>query len=143
MILSAPEDFDSLLGMMQRIVPSLTRIRVEKRKIRRVEKEEITFRQTSMQTSVPRTVIGDALVFDFANRKDIPAPNISEGTILLLGLLTVLHSPTRPRTILLDDIEKGLHPSAQRALVAMLREILASQPDLQIVATSLSIFSTS
>ncbi len=58
----------------------------------------------------------DLLVFDFANRKGVPATNLSEGTLLVLGLLAVLHSPSRPKVILLDDIEKGLHPRHRKIL---------------------------
>ncbi len=134
--MSEPEIFDSLLAMLRRIVPQIRQIRIRKRKLRRFEKEVVSFRDKSMKTTVPRTFIGDLLVFDFENRKDVPATNVSEGTMLVLGLLAMLHSPSRPKIILLDDIEKGLHPDAQRELVVMLREILAMQSDLQIVATS-------
>jgi predicted ATPase len=136
MKLSAEDDFESLKSMVKRIVPELRSIRVVKKKATTYEKEIVSFRNERVQTRVPRTVIKDSLVFDFANRKDVPASNLSEGTLLALGLLTVLHSPARPRVILLDDIEKGLHPKAQKNLVEMLREILDRQPDLQIVATS-------
>ena len=136
MKLSAEEDFDSLKQMIQRIVPQLRNIRVVKKKTKTYEKEIVSFRNERVQTTVPRVVIRDSLVFDFANRKDIPATNLSEGTLLALGLLAVLHSPSRPRIILLDDIEKGLHPKAQKELVGMLRELLQRQSDLQIVATS-------
>lgn len=136
MKLSAEDDYESLKSMVKRIVPELRSIRIVKKKATTHEKEVISFRNERVQTRVPRIVIKDSLVFDFANRKDVPASNLSEGTLLALGLLTVLHSPARPRVILLDDIEKGLHPKAQKNLVEMLREILERQPDLQIIATS-------
>lgn len=136
MKLNAEDDFASLKEMMQKIVPQLRSIRVVKKKTKTYEKEIVTFRNERVQTTVPKTVLKDSLVFDFENRKDIPATNLSEGTLLALGLLAVLHSSARPRIILLDDIEKGLHPKAQKELVGMLREILMRQKDLQIVATS-------
>ena len=33
---------------------------------------------------------------------------------MMLGLLTVLLGPIRPRILLMDDIEHGLHPLAQK-----------------------------
>jgi predicted ATPase len=59
---------------------------------------------------------------------------------MALGLLTVLMGPTRPRLVLLDDIELGLHPAAQGKLIEVLRKIQASDPELQIIATSHSPF---
>jgi len=55
---------------------------------------------------------------------------------LVLGLLTVLMSQGRPDLILLDDIDRGLHPKAQREVVGLLRTILDQNPELQIVATT-------
>ena len=136
MKLSAEDDFESLRTMIRRLVPQLQNIRIVKRRTTTYRKEIVSIRNENITTRAPQVEMRDALVFDFANRKGIPANNLSEGTLLALGLLAVLHSPARPRVILLDDIEKGLHPKAQKDLVEMLREILAKQPDLQIVATS-------
>ena len=56
--------------------------------------------------------------------------------MLMLGLLTALLGPTRPRILLLDDIEHSLHPLAQKQLVEMIEQILQKYPDLQILATA-------
>lgn len=136
MALDEPDVFDELRVRMKKIVPQIKRIRVKKKKVKKYETEVIHFRGEAITTKVPREYAADTLVFDFENRADIPATNVSEGTMLALGLLTVLQSSARPKIILLDDIEKGLHPNAQRELVGMLREILLNQPDLQIIATS-------
>ena len=65
----------------------------------------------------------------------VPADLLSEGTLLMLGLLAVIHQPNRPSLLLLDDLDRGLHPSAQAKLIAGLR-ILIETYDLQILATS-------
>jgi predicted ATPase len=70
------------------------------------------------------------------NSADILSPMVSEGTIIALGLITFVLSPFRPKTILIDDLERGLHPKAQREVVRVLKQILESDPDLQIIATS-------
>jgi predicted ATPase len=66
----------------------------------------------------------------------VSATAASEGTLLVLGLLTVLHSRATTRLILLDDLDRGLHPIAQKNLIATLRRLLAVNPEMQLVATS-------
>ncbi|MFO0633061.1 MAG: AAA family ATPase [Nannocystaceae bacterium] len=65
-----------------------------------------------------------------------PATHLSEGTLFTLAVLTALHAPARPQVLLLDDIERGLHPRAQRELVACVRGLLDADPSLQIVCTT-------
>ena len=72
----------------------------------------------------------------FSNVGELPTERLSEGTLLALGLVTTLVATNRPRLLLIDDIEKGLHPTAQAQLVAILREFLAEDPGLQIICTS-------
>jgi len=136
MILTRPDAFIDLLTMLKRIIPQIKNIRVAKKKLTRMECETLSFRGKSVETSIPRSVIGDCLIFDFENAADVAAFNVSVGTLMVLGLLTALHCSSRPRVVLVDDIEKGLHPDAQRELVGLLREILSKEPELQIIATS-------
>lgn len=51
----------------------------------------------------------------------LPARMLSEGTLLALGVHTALRG-NKPRLLLLDDIDRGLHPRAQRELAAQLRQ---------------------
>lgn len=134
--LTNPDVFESLQNRLRQIVPHFRRLRFRRIKVSRDETEIIRIGEEAITRKVTREYPADMLIFDFDQRQDIPATNVSEGTLLALGLLTVLHSPSRPRIVLLDDIEKGLHPNAQRELIGMLRDILRDQPDLQIVATS-------
>lgn len=55
---------------------------------------------------------------------------------MLLGLLTVLLGPNRPKMLLMDDIEHGLHPLAQISLLRVLGQVMQRFSDLQIVATA-------
>jgi predicted ATPase len=85
---------------------------------------------------VRRTYEGQQILFDMVGAPEIPAHSASEGTLLLLGMLTILRSPSRPRLLLIDDLERGLHPGALGPFVAQIRRILELDPDLQIVATT-------
>jgi predicted ATPase len=78
-------------------------------------------------------IAGQEVVLDMNARKRIPAHAISEGTMLALGLLTVLMNPNQPNLVLLDDVEQGLHPKAQRDLIAVFKEIIQANPNLQII----------
>ena len=51
-------------------------------------------------------------------------------------VLSAVLGPESPQLVLLDDIDKALHPQAQKELVRVIRAILAQFPELQIVATS-------
>jgi predicted ATPase len=77
-----------------------------------------------------------ALQFDMVGADSLGADQMSEGTLLVLGLLTALYAPDRPNLILLDDLDRGLHPKAQQDVIALLRRLLDRNPDLQLVATT-------
>ncbi len=64
----------------------------------------------------------------------IPSDQLSEGTLLALGLLTILSRAEAPRLLLIDDVDRGLHPSAQRELITQLQEFASART--KIVCTS-------
>jgi predicted ATPase len=78
-------------------------------------------------------IAGQEVVLDMNTGKRIPAHAISEGTMLTLGLLTVLMNTNQPNLVLLDDVEQGLHPKAQRELIDVFKEIIQANPNLQII----------
>jgi predicted ATPase len=61
---------------------------------------------------------------------------VSEGTLIALGLLTAMHRPIRPKVFLVDDLEQGLHPKAQRDLLRILRGLMKEDDQTQIIATT-------
>jgi len=46
----------------------------------------------------------------------IAAPDLSDGTLLTLGLLTLIHSPARPNLLCIEEPETGLNPRRLRWL---------------------------
>jgi predicted ATPase len=74
--------------------------------------------------------------FDTINGKGLKASQVSEGTLLTLGLLTAIHGVNRPGILLLDDIDRALHPRAQWELIGLLRGVLETHADIQIAATT-------
>ena len=99
------------------------------------EKKVISVNETRIPYNEPREVVGDELIFDTTSANEIPAYAMSDGTLLALGMIALIHSPESPRLILMDDIDQGLHPLAQRRLMATLKAF-AEKHDKQILLTS-------
>ena len=136
MALNQPAQFASLQERIRSVIPLLERIRFDRVPVTRTETEVVTIDSDRLTRRIQREHVADEIVLDFEGASDIPAHLASEGTILILGLLAVLMGPVRPKLVLIDDLDHGLHPKAQRRMVPLLRKILEEEPDLQIVATT-------
>jgi len=131
--------FEKVEADLQKVVSAARRIRTTRAKIVRREKIKITIDGQETWSDQEKTYIGAGIEVEWGNVGWVPARHLSEGTLLALGLCTVLHHRP-PSLILLDDLDKALHPKAQRELVQLLRSILASNDKLQILATTHSPF---
>ncbi|KYF61105.1 hypothetical protein BE11_16500 [Sorangium cellulosum] len=80
--------------------------------------------------------LGRLFALEMDSGARIAADLLSEGTLLTIGLLTVLHQPPVPRLVLLDDFDRALHPTAQKQLVLCVKSMLDRHPDLQFVCTT-------
>jgi hypothetical protein len=136
MALSRPDDFSALLSAVRAVIPQVVRVRLSLAEVKRQETETIRIDNTPLSRTITRTYSGQRLLLDLVGADGIPSEGASEGTLLVLGLLAALFSAPRPKLVLLDDLDRGLHPKAQKDLVAQLRMLLERDPDLQIVATS-------
>lgn len=63
--------------------------------------------------------VGFALEF-YDDRRRVLAPNASSGTLLLLGLITLLNAPSHPDVACLEEPETGLTPDAVRLFLTLL-----------------------
>ena len=136
MALNDPDGFDELVTVARMLIPRLRRIRFRKARVYQTESELVRFGRDTVNRSIRRPYQGELILFDFEHAENVSARTASEGTILILGLLTVLLGPIRPRILLLDDIEHGLHPLAQKQLVEVIGTILQKYSDLQLLATA-------
>lgn len=137
---SAPERFARIQDALKEIVPQVVRIRAVREMVEIPELQTVTVKSREIAYSETRQVPGDALVFDMKNAEGLSARDVSDGTLVVLALLTAIHQEPQPRILLLDDIETGLHPAAQESLMDQLRQLLDQTPELQIVATTHSPF---
>lgn len=136
MALNRPEDFAELLNALRAVIPQVDRVRLSLAEVTRQETETLRIDEEPISRSVTRSYSGHRILLDTKSGTGIPSEAASEGTLLVLGLLTVLMSTPRPKLVLLDDLDRGLHPRAQRDLVAQLRKLLERDSELQIIATS-------
>lgn len=66
-------------------------------------------------TNVQSHQHGIAIAFR-GQRGYIAAPDLSEGTLLTLGLLSLIHSPRRPALLCVEELDSGLNPQRVRWL---------------------------
>lgn len=136
MAIVVPQDYQELLQRFHEVVPPITSLRLQKTSINGEEYEQVMESGEPLYRLVKTRTIGYQVVLDFTTGEGLMAGQASEGTLLTLGLLTVLSAPSRPRLVLIDELERGLHPKALGHLVQQMRDIQQRFPDLQIVGTT-------
>ena len=62
-------------------------------------------------------------------------PELSEGTRLILAVLTIIHQESPPAIILLEDIDRGMHPRLFEYIAPLMKDI-AVQAGINILATT-------
>lgn len=136
MALNRPDAFQEIQENLRSIIPSVKRVRFDRVSQFRTESETVKIDNDQLVRQVRKEYLADTLIFDFHGVPGIPASGVSEGTLIVLGLLTVIMGASRPQLIFLDDLERGLHPTAQRELIKLIRKLLVQFPELQIIATT-------
>jgi predicted ATPase len=134
--LNQPDDFQRLQESFRGIVPSVRRIRFDRSLVIQDGYQHVEVNGERLHRHTRSQYWGNSIVLDMKGGGTIPGTLASEGTMLVLGILTAIMGPARPKLILLDDLERGLHPRAQENLVVFLRRFLDQNPGTQIVATT-------
>ncbi|BAU11963.1 ATPase [Leptolyngbya sp. NIES-3755] len=129
----APRRFQALQELLKQVIPGVYEIGVRRAKVTIDRQRLIEVGGKTIPYEESQEVVGQEVVLDMNTGDRIPAHAISEGTLLALGLLTVLMSPEQPNLVLLDDVEQGLHPKAQRELMTVFKQIIQANPNLQII----------
>jgi ABC-type branched-subunit amino acid transport system ATPase component len=128
--------FRALQVALRAVVPQVENIGIRRTQVRVNTPVAPSAEDRGITAHKQETMLGHELTFDVSGRRGIPATMMSGGTMLTVGILALLYSNARPRILLIDDIDHGLHPKAQWDLLRQLRRLLQQFPDLQIVATS-------
>jgi predicted ATPase len=131
--------FEAIELEVTKVVPGAKRIRTTQEPV--TVFEQVPVRIDGESTFVPhrREVVGAGFEVEWSDVGWVGSRHLSEGTLLVIGLVTLLHY-NPPSLILLDDLDKGLHPTAQVAVVRMLMDFLARNPSVQVLATTHSPF---
>ncbi|MEA5555275.1 AAA family ATPase [Nodularia spumigena] len=129
----APDKFNLIEEMLSQIVPNVRKVGIRRAKVTVIRQRLIEVDGRSISYDETQEMTGQEVVLDMNTGERIPAHAISEGTMLTLGLLTVLMNPNQPNLVLLDDIEQGLHPQAQRQLMTVFKEIIDKNKNIQII----------
>lgn len=133
------EKFEEIQSQLREFVPDVERVRTRRAPVPIVEAEDVPIghdedgRPVYTKRSVRREEIGNEILLDFRHAKGVPARHASEGTLLLLGLLTITVA-FNATTLLLDDVDRALHPKAQQQLIGYLRKL--TERGVQTIATS-------
>jgi predicted ATPase len=138
---SDPERREAIERDLRAVVPAAQRYRVTRVKTVEQFEDDIVIDGKTIGRTKSREVVANRIEVEIANAGWVSADHLSEGTLVALGLVTALRTQT-PRVLLLDDLDRALHPRAQRDLVAVLKSALA-QPgnaNLQVIATTHSPF---
>ena len=61
-------------------------------------------------------------------RESITAPRLSDGQLLVVGLMALLHGPGRPPVLMVEEPENGLTPPVQREVYKAVRALAFGQP---------------
>ncbi len=131
-----PAAHRQLTERLREVVPPVLDLRANPVEIPLRKRRQLRIDDRVVPFDTEDTVVGDELLFDTIDGRGIPGSSQSDGTLLALGVLTALSMPNQAKVILLDDLETGVHPAAQRHLVRVLRKLLEVDPELQIIATT-------
>jgi len=131
-----PAAHRQLTERLHEVVPPVLDLRANPVEIPLRKRRELRIDDRVVPFDTEDKVVGDELLFDTIDGRGIPGANQSDGTLLALGVLSALSPPNQAKVVLLDDLETGVHPAAQRHLIRVLRKLLEVDADLQIIATT-------
>jgi energy-coupling factor transporter ATP-binding protein EcfA2 len=77
----------------------------------------------------------DFMVAIREGNKEFRAPALSEGTLRFIALAAAFFQPSMPKILVIEEIEKGLHPSRLRLLLEMMRS-QSKRTGTQVFATT-------
>jgi predicted ATPase len=68
-------------------------------------------------------MIGKGIFFETTHGRAIRAQQSSDGAILFLGLLALIHSPEPPKLLLIEEPEKGVYPKRLEEVIRLIRRL--------------------
>jgi predicted ATPase len=104
------------------------------------EKIETTLREFIPEIEklsfVPGTNVKKLQVREKGIATPVLVQDLSEGTRLVLTILTIVYQERKPSIICLEDIDRGLHPRLFGQVVDVCRRLVTEEKGTQIIATT-------
>ena len=120
--------FEALQTEFRRIFPEVERI------ILRTEKG---YREQPTSSGKAPDVSGKGLAIKFKGAEEpLSAASVSDGFLLILAYLSLIHSPQPPPVLLIEEPENGIHPKRLRDVIEMLRPLTQEEGRTQIIMTT-------
>jgi len=120
------ENFAGLVGLILRQKPSADAYTSWLKELTPTELDEVVLMSGALKEPLFAVKRG--------NQK-IPAPILSDGTLRFAAIAAAFFQPDMPDTLLIEEIETGLHPTRLRLLLELLKSQSASGTP-QVMATS-------
>jgi len=127
--------FEELEKRFTEIVPTIKRILIGPAPVVKDEVENIRIDNEVVTRKTSRRYTGHCLYVDTVSGDRIPAAHISDGSILILGYLTVLFAEKRPNLLLIEEPETGIHPKSLKIVMETFRNC-PNRDNVQILMTS-------
>jgi predicted ATPase len=126
------EQFIHLENRFRAIFPQIKTIRLM---------QEPAYRRLAddrLHMPMPEQADGKGIYFEFVNGQQVPASQTSDGVLLVLAYLTVLYLPPpyRPRVVLVEEPENGIHPKLLQDVLGILRDLIKEQTTSQVILTT-------
>lgn len=80
---------------------------------------------------------GKGLYFKFVDGgPPVPASQVSDGMLLVLAYIAILHLPEPPRVLLVEEPENGIHFKRLQDVLTILRDLVKEQSHTQVILTT-------
>ncbi len=94
------------------------------------EIKDIRFKKVKLNSEISKQIV----LFDIYGR-GFMADEVSEGTLYFMALLAIIHQPSPPKLLMIEEPEKGIHPRRLHEVMNFIFD-LADKKDIQIIMTS-------
>ncbi len=79
---------------------------------------------------------GKGLYFELKGGGLIPASQVSDGVLIILAYLSILHIPQPPRILMIEEPENGIHPKRLKEVVKILKGLVKTHQHTQVILTT-------
>ncbi len=94
------------------------------------EIKDIRFKKIIINNVISKQIV----LYDIYGR-GFMADEVSEGTLYFMALLAIIHQPSPPKLLMIEEPEKGIHPRRLHEVMNFIFD-LADKKDTQIIMTS-------